>query len=178
MTIKSLNGQIAENVSIAEEDLKNIRRLPNGGVIWPEYIVLHHSLTKDGDTVSWQAIRKYHIHELGWRNVGYHYGIELVNGYYEILVGRSMIESGAHCKAEGMNYKSLGVCFVGNYDEVAVPSEMLERGINLVLGLMYAYNIPVENIRGHREYAYHKSCPGRKFSLDDFRETLAKRLNG
>lgn len=135
----------------------------------PSYIVIHHSLTKDSETVSWDAIRKYHRDTLGWRDIGYHYGIELIGDTYEILVGRLMNEIGAHCKEDAMNYKSLGICCIGNFDEMLPPESQWEKCVVLVKSLCDAYRIPVSHVIGHREKATYKSCPGKQWNMDLFR---------
>jgi len=142
----------------------------------PEYIILHHSLTKDSKTVSWDAIRKYHKQK-GWQDIGYHYGIELVGNKYEIMHGRKPNEAGAHCKQMGMNFKSLGVCFVGNFDETVMTKEMFQAGKLLLVSLCLDFHINVDNIRMHREYATYKTCPGKKFPYWKMKYEVLKTLH-
>ena len=152
------------------------------------YIMLHHSLTKDGATVSWQAIRRYHVETLGWKDIGYHFGIELIGspspppspargegvlGGYEILVGRPLDMEGAHCAAQGMNQKALGICFVGNFDEGPVPAQQWEKGVILVRSLTKLLDIPIPFVVAHRDYA-PKSCPGKLLDMDKFRQEVAR----
>ena len=128
-------------------------------------IIIHHSLTRDSGTVSWAAIRNYHIQHNGWVDIGYHAGIELVNNDFECMYGRPDYISGAH--TAGVNHRSLGFCFVGNYDVVAPSPEMLAVAARRVIApWVKAFGIKLENIRGHRDFS-RKSCPGLMFGMDD-----------
>jgi len=141
-----------------------------------ENIIIHHSLTKDSDTVSWQAIRKYHIETMGFKSTGYHYGIELINDEYEIIVGRLLDEQGAHTK--GKNHDSIGICIVGNFD-LAPPNErQWELTTKLCVSLARVFNIRLSNIYGHRDFANYKTCPGVMFNMEKLRDDVAKSIIG
>jgi len=142
----------------------------------PKHIVLHHSMTADSGTVSWQAIRRYHKEVQGWRDIGYHIGIERINNHYEVLFGRLLGETGAHCKQANMNRESIGVCFVGNFDEGDVPEEQWQKGVRVVASLCNVLSIPVENIHGHRDFATYKTCPGKNFNIQHFRLDVEKEM--
>lgn len=124
----------------------------------PNKIILHHSLTADTKTVSWGAIRKYHVETLGWTDIGYAWGIELVNDHYEILMGRRPDLVGAH--TIGQNDQSIGICVVGNYDIDPVTIEIKDAIQKLLTWLIFVYKIPSKEIYGHCEFA-SKTCPGK-----------------
>jgi N-acetyl-anhydromuramyl-L-alanine amidase AmpD len=138
----------------------------------PAFIIIHHSATADSDSSSWNAIREYHI-GLGWNDIGYHFGIEKIDGKYNVLVGRMLDEVGAHCKQARMNSRSIGICCVGMFDEVAPSHELLAVLRRLVLSLMRVFDISVVNVRGHNDYA-PKSCPGKMFDMNLFRKSLVE----
>lgn len=145
----------------------------------PEEIILHHSATKDSGTVSWNAIRRYHMNECAWTDIGYHWGIEYITdpgspqGSYEILMGRMSDAIGAHTSGE--NNRSLGICFVGNFDEAPPPEEQWKQGVKLVVWLCKRYGIHPRMIFGHRTFA-PKTCPGTMFDVEKFKQDVIYEL--
>lgn len=142
----------------------------------PTKIIIHHSATADYDTVSWGAIRRYHIDVNGWKDIGYHYGIELVGDEYEIFKGRMDSETGAHCI--GFNDNSLGICLIGDFDKYPPNDRQIYLLKRLVFSLMGIYGIRAGDVLGHREtYAIlgvpvEKTCPGKAFDMEAFRRGL------
>lgn len=142
------------------------------------HIVIHHSLTKDSGTVSWNAIRRFHVQELGWRDIGYHLGIEWVKdatgaGHYEALIGRDFLMDGAHCVQQSMNTVGLGVCVVGDFDAALPTTELLHFTARHVRALARLHGIEPDArfIRRHSDFA-PKSCPGIQFPWRQFLRML------
>jgi len=159
--------------------------------IVPNKIILHHSLTRDSRTMSWQAIRKFHMSyaingvivtkaeaeaynpsqvKTPYRDIGYTFGIEDINGSLEVLCGRMLGDAGAHTR--GQNSASIGICCVGNFDIAAPSKGVWNLTLKLVRSLMFVFKIPAAEVYGHREFASYKSCPGKKFNMEKFRKEL------
>ena len=136
----------------------------------PEYIVIHHSLTPDGSTKDWDAIRRYHIETNGWTDIGYHYGIERVNGVLTTQMGRPVFMNGAHCKEAGMNSKSIGICVVGNFDVVPPDLETMNYLRDFCYAIMANYPIPAQNVIGHRDAGLMAGFDWRKIGPTGVRE--------
>ena len=142
----------------------------------PKKIIVHHSLTKDSGTVSWGAIRKYHTQTLKppLSDIGYHCGLELVKSgeelYFEALMGRMWTERGEHCR--GQNSRSLGLCFIGNYDVEVPKKEMLEAGAKVIALWLDLFSLSINDIYSHHNFAPHKSCPGKLFDMESLRDCV------
>jgi N-acetylmuramoyl-L-alanine amidase len=131
------------------------------------YVVLHHSATPDGEVYrDFDSIKKAHLAK-GWKDIGYHWVIEKVNGVLIAIPGRPESIEGAHC--HGKNFDGIGVCCVGNF-EVEIPSEELYAFVaNVCRGIMLRH--PIKEIGGHRDY-YATACPGKNFDMGRLKEFI------
>lgn len=154
----------------------------------PVAIVVHHSKGPDGIIRDWPGITRYHtsyryrgeivtpskaalLAAAGksitrpWLDNGYNFGIEYHNSSLAICYGRSPYIIGAHCL--GMNSKSIGLCFVGDFDIDVPTDEHYKAGGILCAMIIYMFpTISNNNIYPHNKYNQNKSCPGRNFDMD------------
>ncbi len=142
-------------------------------MLLPTKIILHCSATRDTDAKSWEAIRKYHMNELGWDDIGYHYGLENVDGHIMCYRGRPWWDKGAHCKAEGRNHDSLGVCVVGKFDDEPPTPAVYRATLDVLKTLCAVFWIEAKNVYGHREFEDNKTCPGLQWDMDKTRLDLS-----
>lgn len=143
----------------------------------PKWIGIHHSLTTDGDTLSWPAINNYHVNVKGWSDIGYHAGAEIEKGRIVCLFGRPTTVPGAHIR--GHNGDSLGFCFVGNFDVDVPSSELLRVAARRVLApWLHTYGLGLDAIRAHSDYNFAKTCPGINFDMDLLRGYVWEAYNG
>ena len=73
-----------------------------------EKLIFHCSATIEGQNISAATIKRWHVKDRGWSDIGYHYVIGLDG---KIEAGRPVNKQGAHCKGE--NKTSIGICYIG-----------------------------------------------------------------
>lgn len=138
----------------------------------PTGIIIHHSLTKDGKTVDWDAIKRYHMTVNKWADIGYHVGVERINGVLTSLTGRPINMTGAHCLGHN---DTIGICIVGNFDLAPPDDDLLRYAANLTAGYLRMFDLPFDSIHRHHDYAA-KSCPGKLFPWNKFCDYVAQAL--
>jgi len=142
----------------------------------PKNIILHCSATEDSDTASWDDIKRFHTEMRGWSDIGYHYGIERIDGAYTLLRGRTPFTMGAHCRAGGRNRDSLGLCVVGNFDYEAPGEELFAATVWVLTNLCFTFHIYPTQVYGHREFEDQKTCPGREWDMGMTRRAIMREL--
>lgn len=135
----------------------------------PEWIIVHHSAADAKQTFA--SIKNYHVNERGFDTIGYQYLITYDGTIYQ---GRPDLMHGAHCKEEGMNKKSIGICLTGNFDKfLPLPAQIVSLK-SLLRAKMALYNVPLSKVVPHRHFLSnppYKSCFGSRL-VDDWAQDL------
>lgn len=120
-------------------------------------IFLHCSATPEGRDVSVDTIRRWHVEQRGFSDIGYHW---IVSRDGTVHAGRPESQAGAHAK--GHNAHSIGICYIGGTDEDGEPKDtrtvqQLESVDRLIAEIRARYGHHVE-VWGHNEVSA-KACP-------------------
>lgn len=119
-------------------------------------IIVHCTASYEGQEMTVEQIRRIHIKERGWSDIGYHYVVYLDGTIHN---GRDVNIAGAHCT--GHNTHSIGVVYVGGLAKngKAKDTRTPEQKAGLLRLLKQLKQLyPKATIHGHREYA-NKACP-------------------
>lgn len=119
-------------------------------------IIVHCTASYEGKPMTVAEIRRMHVKERGWSDIGYHYVVYIDGTVHE---GRDVNISGAHCT--GHNLHSIGVVYVGGLAKngKAKDTRTPEQKAGLLKLLKELKRLyPKATIHGHREYAA-KACP-------------------
>ena len=130
-----------------------------------DYIVVHCAATKAKMDIGADEIKRWHVNDNGWRDIGYHAVIRR-NGNIEH--GRAMNDIGAHAK--GYNHKSIGLCMVGGMaDDGSAQDNFTDQQWTALLAkikdLLVSY--PDADVIGHNEIS-EKECPS--FDVQKWKE--------
>jgi N-acetyl-anhydromuramyl-L-alanine amidase AmpD len=123
-------------------------------------IIIHCAATKASMDIGYDEIRKWHVDQNGWDDVGYHFIIRR-NGKLE--KARPEGYSGAH--APSHNSRSIGICLVGGMADDGGPENnfTLEQFLtlkDLVNMIMDKYS-DITEVLGHCDVQENKpNCPG------------------
>ena len=121
-------------------------------------IIVHCSATPEGKDVKTETIKDWHVNGNHWKDIGYHYVIELDGSIHK---GRDESVIGAHCS--GQNADSIGVCYVGGIDKSGKAKDTRTTAqkdalLKLLKELRAKY--PKAIIQGHRDFpGVTKACP-------------------
>ena len=120
-------------------------------------LVVHCSATPKGAYFDIEDIRKWHVIENGWQDVGYHF-IVLLDG--TIQLGRPLSVKGAH--VSGHNAHSIGICYIGGGIQGKQEDTRTPEQFRSLLYLLQTLKLIFKDavILGHKDFPnVTKSCP-------------------
>jgi N-acetyl-anhydromuramyl-L-alanine amidase AmpD len=123
-----------------------------------KYLVIQHSVLP-GDFPP-ERIANYLVEKKQWPGIGYHFYITSDGTIYQT----NRLETVCYFAGSNVQYNPLGVCicFAGNFTaEVPTPAQLISGG-KLLAFLMQELHLPMENIRGHKEFVVTQS-PGNQW---------------
>lgn len=125
--------------------------------------IIVHCTDSDNPNVDIKEIRRWHVEERGWADIGYH-AVIFRDGIP--VQGRPDSVIGAHC--EGHNFDSLGVAVHMRH---VIFEEQVKGLKSYLVRKCLQYGVPASEIYPHNQFNPGKSCPN--FDLTPIRNYVA-----
>ncbi|GEM_PF-634363 len=122
------------------------------------HISVHHSATPAN--ISLDLIAKYHVETHGWPGIGYHFYIKPDGTIYQT----NRLETVSYHTRNNNSY-TVGICVAGTFNETLPTPAQMNSAAHLIAWLMEKLNIPLEHVKGHKEYV-STQCPGEEWLKD------------
>ena len=130
-------------------------------------IAVHH--TASPGTWHLEDVRRTHVGERGWDDVGYHFVVERAH----VRLGRPLWLMGAH--AIGHNSTTVAVCVVGDFTRTDVPLNQRRRVVCLLADLCGWFSLTSRDIVGHNElHNTDTECPG--MAMSEVRDLVEREI--
>jgi len=174
LIITACSSTVTKDIRIQEldypEDLNVIKRadwgwVPMDSTIAEQHkidkITIHHGgveFTKEEDAAqSVRNLQSWSRSEKNWIDIPYHFMIDLDGNIYE---ARPINYPGAtNTEYDPTNHALIEV--MGNYEIQIINQKQLNALINLTAFLVEEFDVPLENIKGHKDYSKITDCPGK-----------------
>ena len=133
------------------------------------YLVIHCSDTYADQGVTADDIRRWHIGDNGWSDIGYHWVIERDG---KIKHGRHSQAQGAHVL--GHNHESIGICLIGGKGADGGPVDNFTAQQWLILEMLIEVlqlRYPQAEVVGHYYFNPYKTCPN--FVVEQWLDSLS-----
>lgn len=126
------------------------------------FISVHHSGVENG---SIQGYANYHVNDKGWRSIGYHICIK-GNQTYQV---NDLLSFAYH--TSGHNFNTIGISVSADFTKRDITEEERNNLYAAILTCMDRFNIPAENVWGHKEFSDNDTkCP--VISMDQVRQDV------
>jgi len=168
--LTSLKGDVnnmldyaVEHIREAKKDLENNAQIGESIRAFGKIgVVCHHSASR---TDSVESIRRYHIEERGWDDIGYHI---IIDRDGKLVIGRNWESQGCHGQND-FNKHYLGLCVLGNFEEDTMRESQLACLLRVVAGLSRLFLWDSSHWIAHRDVK-DTLCPGKNFPMAEVKK--------
>jgi N-acetyl-anhydromuramyl-L-alanine amidase AmpD len=145
------------------------------------YIVIHHSGGSYGNIKLLRRVHRERQAKDPIDMIPYHFLIGNGNGLPmgEVVPTRRWDFKiwGAHLSARNAdrNFRGIGICLIGNFDQMGVPEDQFRAAVKLTRELMHRFGIAPAEVSFHGETPGESTlCPGTHFPRKRFMKSVSE----